>query len=495
MSDQSPRMSDQPPGMSDQPPGMSDQPPGMSDHPPGTSDQPPGTSDQPPPRQGLHVRAVQVLRAKPIWIAPIVLGCLFTAAMVVLYLGSIVNPTGHLRGLPVRIVNEDPGAVVDGQHVDVGASLAGALEGSSAVITRLKLTPSTLRQAHAEMDKAAAYATLVIPPTLTRSVLLGAGVSTPGATPPTTAAVDLQENLRLGSIGVSLASGVLTPAVAKISPLIGARLSALASPEAKSNPILASRIANPITLTTSVYRPLPDHTALGLSAFYIALLALMAGFIGATLVNTSVDAGLGYASSQMGTRFTQRRPVAINRTQTLLVKLAIAVVAAPVLIVILLLVAVPLLGMNAPHIVRLWGLLTLAALMIAMGTLTLFAIFGAIGQLLAVLLLVYLSLASSGGTVPIQALPAVFRTVGHVEPLRNTLLGTRAILYFGARGDAGLTTSLIILVCEIFFWVALGLAATAWYDHKGLDRISPELIGYIDAAVDRAIAEHSEQAS
>jgi hypothetical protein len=72
--------------------------------------------------------------------------------------------------------------------------------------------------------------------------------------------------------------------------------------------------------------------------------------------------------------------------------------------------------------------------MIATGTLTLLAIFGSIGQLLAMILLVYLSLASSGGTVPIQALPGFFQIVGHVEPLRNTLLGTRAILYFGARG-------------------------------------------------------------
>ena len=49
--------------------------------------------------------------------------------------------------------------------------------------------------------------------------------------------------------------------------------------------------------------------------------------------------------------------------------------------------------MYAPHVVRLWLLATLAALMIATGTLTLLAAFGAIGQLLAMLLLIYLSLA------------------------------------------------------------------------------------------------------
>jgi YhgE/Pip-like protein len=447
-----------------------------------------------PSNPRLHIRAKQVLRARKIWIVPIVTASVFAAVMAAVYLGSVVNPPGHMHGLPVMVVDQDSGAVVHGQNMNLGASLTSALEHSSAVNSRLKLKPATLKQAQAEMDKGGAYAALVIPPTLTRSALLAAGVSTPGATPPATAAATLEENIRLGNLGVSLASGVLTPAIAQISPQIGTHLSAVATAASKDNPILASRIANPITLTTSTYRPLPDHSALGLSAFYIALLGLIAGFVGATLVNASVDTALGYATSQMGPRFTQRRPIPINRTQTFLVKWAIAAAAVPAVTGIVLLVTAGLLGMYAPNVVALWGLLTLAALMIATGTLALLAIFGSIGQLLAMLLLVYLSLASSGGTVPIQALPGFFRAVGHVEPLRNTLLGTRAIMYFGARGDAGLTTSLTVLACEVLFWAALGLAATFWYDRKRLDRLSPDLIGYINRTVDQAVADRGSQA-
>jgi YhgE/Pip-like protein len=441
---------------------------------------------------GLYVRARQVLRNRKIWVVPILTASVFAALMATVYFGSVVNPTGHLRGLPVMIVDQDSGAVVDGQHMNFGASLASTLEHSAAVTSRLNLTPSTSQRADAEMEKAGAYATLLIPATLTRSALLAAGVQTPGAPPPATAAVELQENSRLGSLGVSLASGVLTPAVAKISPQIGKHLSALATPASKTNPILANRVENPIALSTSTYRPLPDHSALGLSAFYIALLGLIAGFVGATLISSSVDGALGYASSQTGTRFTQHRPIPINRTQTFLVKTAIAAVAVPILAGVVVLVTVGLLGMYAPNVIALWGLLSLAALMIALGTLALLALFGSIGQLLAMLLLLYLSLASSGGSVPIQALPGFFRTVGHVEPLRNTLLGTRAILYFGGRGDAGLTTSLTVLACEAVFWAALGFAATLWYDHKRLDRISPEMIGYINRTVDQAVAERTD---
>ena len=89
--------------------------------------------------------------------------------------------------------------------------------------------------------------------------------------------------------------------------------------------------------------------------------------------------------------------------------MAIAAVASPILTGILLLVAAAALGMHAPHVGYLWLLLILAAMMIAAGTLALFAAFGAIGQALALILFVYLSLASSGGTVPSEALPGFFR--------------------------------------------------------------------------------------
>jgi uncharacterized phage infection (PIP) family protein YhgE len=132
--------------------------------------------------------------------------------------------------------------------------------------------------------------------------------------------------------------------------------------------------------------------------------------------------------------------------------------------------------------------------MIAAGTLALFAAFGAIGQALALILFVYLSLASSGGTVPSEALPGFFRFVGNVEPLRQLLGGTRAILYFGARGDAGLTRALIVLGAELVFWLAVGLMVTAWYDHKRLYRLAPDLLAYVEQVVDRRPRERAEGA-
>ncbi len=397
----------------------------------------------------MHVRAAQILRVRKIWLIPVTIATVFVALMSVIYMGSVVNPSGHLHGLPVLVVNEDTGAHVNGQTVNIGGEMVSALNGSSSVTQRLRLKQTTIAQAKATMDQAGAYATLVIPATLTRSVLLATQPpSSNGGGVPTPATVQLLENSRLGSLGTGLAAGVMTPAISQISAKLGEKLKPQAAASAVADPVRSAQITDPVHMTTASYRPLPDHTALGLSAFYIALLSIMSGFISATLINSSIDAALGYGATELGPRWTHRRPVPINRRQTLLVKWFAVTIAAPIVTGVLLLVAALALGMHAPSPLLLWGLCALASLMIGIGTLTLLAAFGSIGQLLAMILLVYLSLASSGGTVPIQALPGFFNVVGHVEPLRQVLLGTRAILYFGASGNAGLTHSLVTVACR-----------------------------------------------
>jgi YhgE/Pip-like protein len=412
---------------------------------------------------------------------------LFVALVVTIYLGSVVNPTGHLHGLPVLLVDQDTDANEAGRHLDVGADVVSALERTPAVSGRLALRRVSLGEAHRLMDEGKAYATVVLPATLSSSVLLAAGA--PGqSSAPAQATIALEENQRLGSLGVNLAAGVLTPALAEISERIGREISPSGSASTKGNPVLAAHLADPVSLRTVTYRPLPDHSALGLSAFYIALLSILAGFIAGTLINNSIDSALGYASTELGPRWTHKRPIAISRRQTFLAKWATAALIVPILTAIVMAIAVGALDMYAPHVMLLWVVGTLAALMIATGTLALLAVFGSIGQLLAMLLLIYLSLASSGGTVPPQALPGVFNAVGKVEPLRQVLGGTRAILYFDARGSAGLTHSLIVLACELLFWALVGLLVTGLYDRRKLDRISPATLAAVDQTIGRGAA-------
>jgi ABC-type polysaccharide/polyol phosphate export permease len=150
----------------------------------------------------------------------------------------------------------------------------------------------------------------------------------------------------------------------------------------------------------------------------------------------------------------------------------------------MLLVAAGILRMDTPHAGLLWLLAWLCSASVAEGTIVLFAVLGtSIGQLLAMLLFVYAGLATAGGTVPLQALPGVLRPLAEIEPLRQILAGARAILYFDAQADAGLTRAVTAAALGLVFWLILGAVAVRWYDRKGFNRMDPELLAYVGGTV------------
>jgi YhgE/Pip-like protein len=431
-----------------------------------------------------EVRARKVLGVPKVWVLPLLLPAIMIALVTTIYIGSVIDPTAHLRDLPVLIVNEDAGAVSPTGHIELGTSVVRALTEAQGVSSRLDLRVVSLATAETDMNQGSAYATLVIPSTFSAAAMLDAGYPSPSGTPPT-APVQLLENTRLGSLGVNLAAGVLTPALQQISSQVGTKLTAQSTGAVRSNPVLAERVSDPITLSVVSYRPLPSHSALGLSAFYVSLISILAGFLAATVINSSIDGVLGYATSDLGPRWKIRIPRRISRCQTLLAKWTIALVAAPILTAVVVVVAVGAFGMYAPNVGILWLLLTLAAVMVSFGTLALLAAFGNLGQLLAMVIIIYLSLASSGGTIPIQALPGFFKAVGQVEPLRQLLGGTRDVLYFGDQWHAGVAHAVLVLGVELAFWMALGFVITSVYDRRKLYRLSPEFITAAEQAVSR----------
>jgi YhgE/Pip-like protein len=423
-----------------------------------------------------------VLRVAKAWLLPLAVPAVMIALVTSIYIGSVIDPIGHLKGLPVQIVNLDTGAATPAGRVALGQSMVHALVGSGEVSSRLDLHVVSLSQAEKAMNRGSSYATLVIPSTFSDSALLDAGQPAAAGTPaaPT---VEIEENSRLGSLGVNLAVGVLGPALNDVSKQLGTRLTQDSTSAVRSNPVLAAQLADPIRVTTVSYRTLPARSALSLSAFYVSLISILAGFLAAGVINSSIDGALGYATSDLGPRWKIRIPKRISRKQTLITKWCIALVVAPVLTAIILAVAVGAFGMYAPHYGVLWPLLTLATVMVSFGTLALLAAFGSMGQMLAMVILVYLSLASSGGTVPIQALPGFFKGVGQIEPLRQLLGGARDVLYFGSQWNAGASHAVLVLGLELLFWIVLGVGVTTWYDRRNLYRLSPEMITTVEHAV------------
>ena len=81
----------------------------IDDAPP--TDQHAAPSSEGPIQGQAEVRARKVLGVPKVWVLPLVLPAIMIALVTTIYIGSVIDPTGHLHGLPVLIVNEDAGVV------------------------------------------------------------------------------------------------------------------------------------------------------------------------------------------------------------------------------------------------------------------------------------------------------------------------------------------------------------------------------------------------
>ena len=223
-----------------------------------------------------------------------------------------------------------------------------------------------------------------------------------------------------------------------------------------------------------VGHPIGTHSGLGLSAFYYTLLLVLVGFLGGNVISNSVDVGLGYAASEIGPLRRQRPTVPISRTQTLMVTCAMSAALSLLTSSLILLASVAILGMDASHIPLLWLFSVCASATAGVGVQALNAAFGGIGQLVSMFVFIALSLPSSGATIPLQALPTFYRVLSYFEPMRQLTDGVRAILYFDARADAGLTRGWTMMGIGLVAALLFGFAMTTYYDRKGLHRIVPE---------------------
>jgi hypothetical protein len=377
------------------------------------------------------------------------------------------------------VVNQDRGATIGSKHLEVGQQVEAVLLAAPAVTHRLHVDVSSLSQAEQAMGRGARFAAVVIPPDFTANLFSVSVLNTRSAAEPR---IRILTNQRAGTIGVQLATGILLPALATASHQIGQQLAGLV-PAAAQTGATKVILADPVTVTTAQYRPLPSNIGLGMSAYYLAILTLICGFIGGTIVNSIVDSALGYATTEMGPRWRQRKPIPVNRWQTLLIKWPVVTALTGVLSALVVVLAAGALGMDAPHPVTLWLFTWLCAASVGVGTIVLFAVAGTFAPLLGLLIFIYAGLASAGGTVPVQALPGFFRTLSSFEPLRQILAGTRSILYFNAQADAGVTRGTVAAGLGLLFWLLLGTGVVKWYDRERLYRRDRDVLDQESASV------------
>jgi uncharacterized phage infection (PIP) family protein YhgE len=412
------------------------------------------------PNPNRNIKAIRTVR---FWLAPLLITLALMSALCALYLGGILNPTTNLRHFPIAVVDEDAGPA--------GAQIA---DGLVAGLDKQKFTVRVLSKNEAvrQLDRAQVYGEVRIPPTFSSS-LREYGTSALMPTHATRPVITISTNPRAGTLGASIANQTLTMAMGVVEGQVGQRLTAEVTAQAGGTPLTGASavgLATPIDIKSAVYRPLPNGTGNGLSAFYYALLLLLAGFTGSIVVNTLVDALLGYVPAEFGPVYRFAEQVKISRFQTLLVKWGIMVLLALLTSAAYLAIAHGL-GMPIELGWQLWAYGAFAIAAVGITSTSLLSALGTIGLLVGLLIFVFLGLPSAGATVPLEAVPPFFRWLAEFEPMHQVFLGTRSLLYLAGNTEAGLAQALWMTAIGLSIGLLLGGVVTHLYDRKGFHRI------------------------
>jgi uncharacterized phage infection (PIP) family protein YhgE len=401
------------------------------------------------------------------WALPVLVTLTLLSALAAFYLGGILQPMTNLRHFPVAILNEDAGPT--GAQV-VKGMLAG-FDNDAYDVRELNHD-----QAKTQMDTAQIYGIAVIPPNFSSKLQAYAkSALTPGRVE--RAVIIVSTNPRAGTLGANIAGQTLQRAVTLIDQRVGQRLSqevAEQTGKASEPGAVALMLANPVEVKSTVHNALPDGTGNGLSAFYYALLLVLAGFTGSIVVSRLVDSMLT----------NQAR---ISCLRTLLIKWAMIAVLALLTSAAYLLIAGKL-GMPVQNSLTLWLFGAFAILAVGVASTSLIAALGAVGVVVSMFVFVILGIPPAGATVPLQATPAWFEWLARFEPMHQVFVGTRSLLYLGGSAGSGLSQSLVWTAVVLAGGVLFGAGVTRIYDRRAHQRLLGSSAVEIPAATPAEIA-------
>jgi uncharacterized phage infection (PIP) family protein YhgE len=370
----------------------------------------------------------------------------------------------NLRHFPIAVVNEDAGPT--------GAQVVKGLLSNFDKDDAYDVRVLSHDEAKHQLDTAQIYGVAVIPPNFSSKLQAYAKSAVdPGRVE--RSVIIVSTNPRAGTLGASIAGQTLSRAIALVDRLVGQRLSQEVAQQLGNKPMPAAvtlMLGNPIEVESTVHNALPDGTGNGLSAFYYALLLLLAGFTGSIVISMLVDSMLGFVPAEFGPVYRFAEQVQISRLHTLLIKWALMVVLAVLTSGAYLLIAAKL-GMPIQHAVPLWLYGAFAIAAVGVTSTSLIAILGGLGLLVSIFVFVIIGLPSAGATVPLQAAPRFFGWLANFEPMHQVFLGTRALLYLDGQADAGLSRALMMTAIGLVIGLLLGAVVTYFYDRRGYHRI------------------------
>ncbi|MEX2980923.1 YhgE/Pip domain-containing protein [Streptomyces sp. C36] len=414
------------------------------------------------------------LRSPRLWIGSGLILAMVSTLFALLYVGGNVNPKGNLRDLPVALVNNDSGAEAGGKPVNLGDQVVAGIKKNAANNHSFDWQVLGQKEADKRLGQGKVFGALVVPKDFTAAVM---GLTSPQQKQqkqPVRPTLTVLTNQSAGSIGSSMASQANQKAAHAASAQLGKELLSRANSQgAKLTPASQLMLADPATVVIADGHPLGSHSAMGLSAFYYALVLVVCGMLGANAINSQVDTALGYLHADFGP-IRQRMPLQrTSRVRTLGIGTVLMLAFSVLMGSLVEFATVGVLGMDASHLGLLWLYSVGAIAVVGVSALALLAAFGVPGMLLSAIVFVAMAVPSSGATVPLQALPGFFHGLSEFEPLRQITDGMRSILYYDAQADAGLTRAWVSMGIALAVSVVFGFGVTRFYDRKGMHRIPP----------------------
>jgi YhgE/Pip-like protein len=372
--------------------------------------------------------------------------------------GAARSPVENTRDLPVALVDEDAGAESGGEHVDLGDEVLKGATTSEQIGDKVEWTRLSSRQeALRGISEGRYYGALVIPKDYSRNVAELLGDSTRGSAEP--ARIEILANPSAGPFASSTVEEILSGIVTSASRATSERITGvLAARGAQVSPQRAAVLGEPVVAKLTDAQPIGENSGRGLMPFYLVFTALILGFIGAN----AIYGGLTAIVEALAAR-SQRVP---SHVRLIFAATVLGLVLALLLGAVEAFVAFGFYGVH--HEAGSFYTLLFLALVAAVSLFLALALLAALGPrggiLTGSLLIISVGLATSGGTTPVQNLPAFFRALSGVLPFEYMTEGTRALLFYGGRLDAGLGDALQVLLAYLVGAVLLGASISVARD-------------------------------
>ncbi|MFI1031752.1 DUF3533 domain-containing protein [Streptomyces sp. NPDC020951] len=420
------------------------------------------------------VTAVRLLRTPKLWLPPAVVLTIALTLITLLFNGSIANPGADLRDAPIGLVSLDKGATTgQATNLNIGHKV---VEGIAARPQKPHKqvewkTFTSMADAKKAIGRNELFSAVVLPQDYSAKMLGLMG------THPEKPEVTILTNHGSGAMAASIGEKIATNAVRAASS--GAAEGALQQSLKAGAEVPAANQAllkDPITVASAPGAPLGERTGMGMTAFFYAILLMLSGFLGANLLHAALDGSLGYSPNELGPKRHVVAPQRINRRQTLLAKCLMMVGVAPILSATILAMSTWALHLDLPNSLTLWLFSTAAIAAVGIGALAMLAVLGGPGVLIGVIFFIAASIPTSGGAIPLNAMPPFWRFLAMFEPQRAFTDGVRAIIYFDGQGAAGLDRAWTTIGVGTLTALVVGFGMTWLYDHKGWHRIHPHAL-------------------